>query len=577
MRFQFLAVWLSVVIFSFASMASAQERVWIQIEAHPSQQLAKERAAAISDRLTAVEGYRLRSGWWALAIGPVSPAEAPSILRQLRVTRQIPAASYLVDGGAYGQQFWPEGGTSAQTELTLGTEATQEAPAAPVDPIPADETPAEARRAENLLTRDEKKELQTALAWEGFYNSAIDGALGRGSRRAMGDWQAAKGFEVTGVLTTSQRQQLIGDYRAVLNSIGMRKHIDDVAGIDIDIPSAMVEFDRYEPPFVHFPSRTDDGVQVVLISQSGDRVSLGALYDVMQTLRLVPLEGPRRLRRDGFSIEGTNDAIQTIVEVQLTEDGLKGFMLVWPNEIDKRRALVLGQLRNSFSPVPGAILADNYGDRAAPDVDLLAGLQIRRPDSASSGFYVSRDGKILTTAATVTSCERITIDDDIRADIAGVDEAKGLALLSPQSALSPIGIASITSDAPRPGSEIAVSGYSFGGRLNAPSLTFGRLESLTGLSGETEVRMLDINATEGDAGGPLLAASGSVLGMLLPAASGSRRLPEGTNFALASDALLGLLDQSGVEPEPASAQQSLPPEDLASLAADMTVLVSCWN
>ena len=73
------------------------------------------------------------------------------------------------------------------------------------------------------------------------------------------------------------------------------------------------------------------------------------------------------------------------------------------------------------------------------------------------------------------------------------------------------------------------------------------------------------------------AASGSVLGMLLPAASGSRRLPEGTNFALASDALLGLLDQSGVELESASAQQSLPPEDLASLAADMTVLVSCWN
>ena len=94
---------------------------------------------------------------------------------------------------------------------------------------------------------------------------------------------------------------------------------------------------------------------------------------------------------------------------------------------------------------------------------------------------------------------------------------------------------------------------------------------------DVHVRMLDINATEGDAGGPLLAASGSVLGMLLPAASGSRRLPEGTNFALASDALLGLLDQSGVELESASAQQSLPPEDLASLAADMTVLVSCWN
>src|SRR5690606_31007247 len=115
-----------------------------------------------------------------------------------------------------------------------------------------DETPNEARRSEGLLGADERRDLQTALQWEGFYDSAIDGAFGRGTRASMAAWQEANGFDATGILTTRQRAALLAAYNAVLAGLGMETVRDDVAGIEIDLPLAMIGFDMYEPPFAHY-------------------------------------------------------------------------------------------------------------------------------------------------------------------------------------------------------------------------------------------------------------------------------------------------------------------------------------
>ena len=73
----------------------------------------------------------------------------------------------------------------------------------------------------------------------------------------------------------------------------MTPETDTQAGIEIDLAQGLVAFDRYEPPFVHYNSTTDDGVRVILISQTGDEATLTALYDIMQTLEIVPAEWRR--------------------------------------------------------------------------------------------------------------------------------------------------------------------------------------------------------------------------------------------------------------------------------------------
>ena len=141
-------------------------------------------------------------------------------------------------------------------------------------------------------------------------------------------------------------------------------------------------------------------------------------------------------------------------------------------------------------------------------MDLLAGLEIRRPEKARSGFFISRDGAVLTTTEAVGSCSRVTLDEDIDMSVAATDADLGLALVRPASTLAPISVARLATATPRLGSEVAVAGYSFEGALGAATLTFGTLEDVEGLGGEAQIDRLQLMAEPGDAGGPVEAFTG---------------------------------------------------------------------
>lgn len=569
-------IWMTMAALMLATAAGAQDRVWIQIEAHPNTSQANAAAKRYSAQLQPLEGYRLRSGWYALAIGPLSQSEAPTVLRQLRITRQIPGDSYLTDGTNFGAQFWPAAGSAPQTAPTVEVAPP---PPPPPAPKPGEETPAEARKSESLLSRDERKDIQVALAWQGFYTSTIDGAFGRGTRASMAAWQTANGFLDTGVLTTLQRYKLLKSYKDVLSSIGLDLVNNPVAGVSVEMPLAMVEFDRYEPPFAHYKSKSDDGVELLLISQQGDAGTMEALYEVMQTLEIVPLEGERSVRRNSFILNGANSEITTFATASAADGAVKGYVLIWPTaKLDKRRDLVLSRMKSSFEAVSGTVLPDQFGKPLEQSLDLMAGLKIRRPDISRSGFYVSRDGAILTSADAVASCGRVTVGPDQEAEIVATDKARGLAVIRPTAATRPLGAAIFSDRTPRIGAEIAVSGYSFGGRLGAPSLTFGTFAEPKGLNAETDLHRLAVSLSPSDAGGPVIDSSGTVVGLVLPReVQNGRVLPEDVQLIAAPARMTAFLSELDIEPVTPSAPKTYAAEKLAGLASDMTVLVNCWN
>jgi peptidoglycan hydrolase-like protein with peptidoglycan-binding domain len=460
------------------------------------------------------------------------------------------------------------------------------------DPLEApEETRQEALRSEQALDADQRKELQIALQWEGYYRSMIDGAFGPGTRGAMSAWQEANGFEVTGVLTTRQRALALKGYYDVLESMGLANLTDTRAGIAITLPAAMVRFTRYEAPFAHYEG--DDGVRVVLISQRGDRATLYGLYDILQTLEVVPVEGERRRRDNDFTIEGANDKLISHTYATLADGAVKGFMLIWPQgkavadpetgeitrEVDRRRAMVLEAMQSSFASTGAAALDDNAGlDTSTQSIDLISGLEIRRAEKARSGVYVSTQGAVLTTIEAVTGCGRITLDESYDATVAATDEALGLALLQPTRQLAPMRVAELLTFEPRLQSELAVAGYSYGGRLSSPTLTYGTLADLRGLAGEDNIARLAIRAQDGDSGGPVLDQGGAMVGLLLAAPSGGGQvLPADVGFAAKSGALTAFLAANGVTVTTTDIQGALTPYDLSALAADITVLVSCWE
>lgn len=572
-----------ISILMLARIASAQEeQVWVQIEAQPNLAEAQARIRDYSVALSDLNGFAMSGGWYALALGPYSREDAEQVLRVLRSEGQIPRDSYIAFASAYGQQIWPIGVTQQTAEVTApvtapAAEEVTTTEAIPPQPVIPDETVAEARRSEAALSREERKELQAMLQWAGFYTAAIDGAFGRGTRGSMAAWQAANGFDDTGVLTTRQRNILRQQFNAVLEGLDLQLVEDTTAGIAMKLPLGAVNFEKYEAPYAQFNATGFvPEARVLLISQPGDQQTLFGLYDIMQTLEIVPLEGDRERGKDSFLLTGSNDSFISHTQVALKNGELKGFTLIWPAGDEERRARVLGEMQESFTRLDG-VMSAAAGNNEAQRIDLLSGLQIRKPRLSRSGFFVDGRGTVVTTIDAVGSCTRVTLEDGIAAEVVGTDAALGLAALKPVDDLAPAEIAELQRATPRLQSDVAVSGYSYGGILGAPTMTFGTLADVTGLAGEQDLSRLALAALPGDTGGPVFDAGGAVMGMLLPRATGSQQLPKDVSFAVDAVAIEGFLTNLGITPAATNALANMAPEDLTSKASQLTVLVNCWD
>ncbi len=573
---------ISAIIFSLLMTvsAAAQDRFWVQIEALQTLTGAQDRARDYARRLDDVTGFYIGDGYYGIFIGPFIASEAERELARLLRIGTIPTDSFVKNGQFFKQQFWPIGGQAAQIETrtpsaTAPTTASRTIPRDPIDA--ADETPDQALSSEAELTREQRQELQRALQWAGFYDAAIDGAFGRGTRAAMQDWQTANNQEPTGILTARQRAVLFSDFDSVLDGMNLRLVRDDASGIQMLIPTDVVAFTEYQPPFVRFDATGEIPATVLFISQEGDAGKLIGLYEILQILDIIPPQGPRALQRDDFVIEGIGDGIHSYTTATLQDGAIKGFSLVWPQGDDQRRQRVLDEMRASFERIEGVLdprIAPPTQDQA---IDMVAGLSIRQPRLAASGFFVSGDGAVITTLQTVQNCERITFDREYDATVVYSDPELGIAVLRPTAELTPRNVAALQIAVPRLQDKIAVGGYPFNGALNAPTLTYGQVIDIRNLSGDDRFQRLSILPQQGDIGGPVFSDSGAVLGMLLPGADGnSRVLPPEVNFALDAEQIVTALATQGITAQPATVGDPISPVALTQLAADVTVLVSCW-
>ncbi|KPP93781.1 MAG: putative peptidoglycan binding domain [Rhodobacteraceae bacterium HLUCCA08] len=582
---RFLVVMFTVL--TLGTGVAAQDRVWVQIEAQRTLTGTQDAARGYEARgVPDVQGFALTTRWYAVVLGPYSPADAEAQLSGLRARGLIPADSYIVNGNLFTTQFWPVGlSGNADTRPVTVPEAdpdpaiTAPEPAPEPDPIqPPDETLAEARAAENALSRDEKREVQEWLQWAGFYTGALDGLYGRGTRQAMEAWQIANNHEPTGVMTTGQRGQLRTAYNAILDGMDLQVVRDNATGIEIAIPTGVVDFTEYRPPFANFEPRTDLGARVLLISQPGDRTRLAGLYEILQTLEIVPPEGPRDRSGDSFVIEGIGRDIHTHVTARHADGQIKGFALIWPTGDEDRRARVLSEMQASFTSIAGVLDPGIVAPDEDQAIDLVSGLAIRKPLRDRSGFFIDADGDVLTTLEAVDGCGEVTLDSVHPARVIHRDDRLGLVVLRPEAALAPPAVAAFQTGVPRLQSEIAVAGYPYGGVLPAPALTFGTLADIRGLNGEDEVKRLVLTAQEGDAGGPVFDNGGAVLGMLLPRQTlNGQVLPPDVAFSVDASEIVASVQGAGLSVQTTATLAYMTPEAMSGLANDVTVLVSCWE
>lgn len=139
--------------------------------------------------------------------------------------------------------------------------------------------------------------------------------------------------------------------------------------------------------------------------------------------------------------------------------------------------------------------------------------------SAGTGFFINRQGKIITNAHVVQSCKSIVVRvprGDLPATIVARDEGRDLAVLQVNSNEVPA-LASFrwNIDDVRLGDEVAILGYpGQEGALGRATFVKTKVIGMVGPYGESGFLQLASVVKRGNSGGPVLDSSGNVIGVV---------------------------------------------------------------
>ncbi|WOH51244.1 trypsin-like peptidase domain-containing protein [Bradyrhizobium sp. sBnM-33] len=177
---------------------------------------------------------------------------------------------------------------------------------------------------------------------------------------------------------------------------------------------------------------------------------------------------------------------------------------------------------------------------AAPDA--AAGKPDRLFDQTGTGFLVSTNGHLVTNAHVVHGCVgdilgNLSGEAPAKLRLVSSDETNDLALLQVTGSFKDV--AKIRDKAIQSGDSVVAIGYPFHGLLTSDfTVTTGIVSSLSGILNDTRFLQISAAVQPGNSGGPLLAASGDVVGVVaakLNAIKFTRatgNIPENINFTI---------------------------------------------
>ncbi len=201
-------------------------------------------------------------------------------------------------------------------------------------------------------------------------------------------------------------------------------------------------------------------------------------------------------------------------------------------------------------------------------------------NASGSGFRIA-PGYLITNRHVIAGCTRLRVDGQLIGQVVAHDERNDIALVRfPRGSGA---VASIRAGRPRLGEAVTAAGYPLQGLLTGLSATNGNVSRLSGMGGDTRMIQISAPVQPGNSGGPLLDASGSVIGVVvakldaLKVASATGDIPQNVNFALNSNVLRSFLDANNIDYRDAPPGPALPPADIADRAKAFTVLIECWR
>ena len=205
--------------------------------------------------------------------------------------------------------------------------------------------------------------------------------------------------------------------------------------------------------------------------------------------------------------------------------------------------------------------------------------------SSGSGVVIGSKGEILTNAHVVERCAAITVQFSTGNSEAAVlvarDEKNDLAVI--RSKTLPSSVAAFRDGGPlRAGDTVVALGYPLSGLLaSSANLSVGNVSALAGLGDDSRYVQISAPVQPGNSGGPLLDASGHLVGIVTGKLNAARiaqftgDIPQNVNFALKAELARTFVERKGIAYLKARSEQQLSPADVGDIGRPFTVHIQC--
>jgi len=216
----------------------------------------------------------------------------------------------------------------------------------------------------------------------------------------------------------------------------------------------------------------------------------------------------------------------------------------------------------------------------------LALARVHAADTSSgSGVVIGSKGEILTNAHVVEHCAAITVQFSTGNSEAAVlvarDEKNDLAVI--RSKTLPSSVAAFRDGGPlRAGDTVVALGYPLSGLLaSSANLSVGNVSALAGLGDDSRYVQISAPVQPGNSGGPLLDASGHLVGIVTGKLNAARiaqftgDIPQNVNFALKAELARTFVERKGIAYLKARSEQQLSPADVGDIGRPFTVHIQC--
>ncbi|WP_170342788.1 S1C family serine protease [Ruegeria arenilitoris] len=438
------------------------------------------------------------------------------------------------------------------------------------------------------LTYEDKRFLQTALAFEGHYHGLLDGAWGRISDRALNRYSQSE-FETApadwhmAMLAWSLFERLSND--------GWEFNYFPGLGLSLLWPEKTIVRDADTDYFLNYSHKSS----TLAISMGvHNRETTQKLHD----FTLSTHEGatqPYSVRKQNLAVSSATDRDGSILYTR--SDFVNGSWSTVMLSSSEQDAAILGAVSSSISAkrvqklsftiggkldyvVKTTIDALEQSDESqAKTAEVPPSNRKNVSGSAGSGFVVSAAGHVLTNAHVVEGCTTITVDGR-NAKLVAFSQEFDLALLVSE-AFENKEVAVFSASSAKLNSDVTAAGYPYAGMLGGLNITRGSVSSLKGLGGDPVTMQITSPIQSGNSGGPLLASDGEVVGVVvsklneLKVADALGDVPQNVNFAIRGEVALLFLAQNGVEAKLSLDDRRLEPEELAELATSFTTFIEC--